>query len=56
MKKILELSQEAEQVLLQVIDGALAHLKFSGGGHALVSKLLSFVKEVEDKKEEPKEE
>ncbi len=48
MKKILELSGEAEQVLVQVADGALAHLKFSGGGHALVNKLLSFIKEVPD--------
>lgn len=51
MKKVLEVSGEAEQVLLQVLDGALAHLKFSGGGHALVNKLLSFIKEVPEEEQ-----
>lgn len=46
MKKVLEVAGEAEQVLLQVLDGALAHMKFTGGGHAMVNKLLSFIKEV----------
>ena len=47
MKKVIEITDEVEKILVEVLD---TYLKTKGlSGNPVVTKFLSFIKQVEDK-------